>query len=98
MEVEASAVGAVLQEGADGISHPVSYFSVKFNRHQLNYSTIEKEKLALLLALQHFDVYVGSSMFPVIVYTDHNLLVFLSKMYNHNQRLMWWALMVQPYH
>ncbi len=99
MEVEASAVGAgaVLQEGADGISHPVSYFSVKFNRHQLNYSTIEKEKLALLLALQNVDVYVGASMFLVIVYTAHNPLVFLSKMYNHNQRLMWWALM-EPYH
>ncbi len=37
-------------------------------------------------------------MFPVIIYTAHNPLVFLSKMYNHNQRLMWWALMVQPYH
>lgn len=98
MEVDASAVGAgavLLQEGADGISHPVSYF--KFNRHQLNYSTIEKETLALLLALQHFDVYMGASMFPVIVDTDHNPLVFLSKIYNHNQRLMRWALIVQPY-
>ncbi len=36
-------------------------------------------------------------MFPVIVYTHHNLLVFLSKMYNHNQCLMRWALLVQPY-
>lgn len=36
-------------------------------------------------------------MFPVIVYTDHNPLVFLNKMYNHNQRLLRWALMVQPY-
>lgn len=54
LEVDASAtgVGAVLlQSGADGISHPVSYFSAKFNRHQLNYSTIEKETLAMLLAL-----------------------------------------------
>lgn len=100
LEVDASAVGAgavLLQEGADGVAHPVSYFSAKFNRHQLNYSTIEKETLALLLALRHFEVYVGGSLFPVIVHTDHNPLVFLSKMYNHNQRLMRWALMVQPY-
>ncbi len=100
LEVDASAVGAgavLLQEGADGVAHPVSYFSTKFNRHQLNYSTIEKETLALLLALRHFDVYVGGNMFPVMVYSDHNPLVFLSKMYNHNQRLMRWALMVQPY-
>lgn len=100
LEVDASAVGAgavLLQEGADGIAHPVSYFSSKFNCHQRNYSTIEKETLALLLALQHFNVYVGASMYSVIVYTDHNLLVSLSKMYNHNQRLIRWALMVQPY-
>lgn len=100
LEVDASAVGigaVLLQEGADGIGHPVSYFSAKFNRHQLNYSTIEKETLAMLLALQHFDVYVGSSSCPVVVYTDHNPLVFLSKMYNHNQRLLRRALTVQPY-
>lgn len=48
-------------DGSDDVSHPVSYFSVKFRRHQLNYSTIEKETLAMLLALQHFKVYLGST-------------------------------------
>lgn len=64
LEVDASSVGAgavLLQEDTSGIDHPVCYFSRKFNKHQLNYSTIEKEALALLLALQFFDVYVGSS-------------------------------------
>ncbi len=75
----------------------LSYFSRKFNKHQLNYSTIEKEALALLLALQHFEVYLGSSNLPVIVFTDHNPLVFLSRMYNQNQRLMRWALVLQNY-
>lgn len=79
-------VGAVLlQDGANGIYHPVSYFSAKLNCHQLHYSTIEKETLAMLLALQLFDFQVGSSSSPVIVYTDHNPLVFLSEMNNHNQ-------------
>lgn len=73
------------------------YFSKKFNSHQANNSTIEKETLALLLALQHFEVYVGSSVLPVVVYTDHNPLVFLMRMYNQNQRLMRWALAMQDY-
>ncbi|KAK5890792.1 hypothetical protein CesoFtcFv8_014278 [Champsocephalus esox] len=97
LEVDASAVGAgavLLQEDADGVDHPVCYFSRKFNKHQVRYSTIEKETLALLLALQHFEVYVGSSSLPVAVFTDHNPIVFLSRMYNHNQRLMRWALIV----
>ena len=100
LEVDASAVGAgavLLQEDAGGVDHPVSYFSKKFDTHQANYSTIEKETLALLLALQHFEVYLGSSSLPIVVYTDHNPLVFLSRMYNQNQRLMRWALAMQDY-
>lgn len=100
-EVDASAVGAVailMQEDAAGVDHPVSYFYKKFNRHQIHYSTIEQETLVLLWALQHFEVYLGSSSLPVTVYTDHNPLTFLSRMYNHNQWLMRWALVVQDYH
>ncbi len=98
MDASGTGAGAVLlQAGEDGVNHPVTYFSTKFKRHQLNYSTIEKETLAMLLALQHFEVYVCSSPPPVTVYTDHNPLVFLNQMYNHNQRLMRWALMVQGF-
>lgn len=100
LEVDASAMGAgavLLQESSRGFDHPVCFFSKKFNKAQLNYSTIEKEALALLLALQHFEVYVGSSSVPVLVYTDHNPLVFLQRMYNQNQRLMRWALIIQNY-
>lgn len=100
LEVDASATGAgavLLQEDVHGVDHPVCYFSRKFLKHQFNYSTIEKEALALLLALQHFEVYVGSSSVPVIVYTDHNPLVFLTKMRNSNQRIMRWALIIQEF-
>ena len=100
LEVDTSGSGAgavLLQEGDGGVCHPVCYFSTKFKRHQLNYSTIEKETLAMLLALQYFEVYVGSSSTPVVVYTDHNPLVFLAQMFNHNQRLMRWALLAQDY-
>lgn len=100
LEVDASSCGAgavLLQEDDHGVDHPVCYFSKKFNRHQTHYSTIEKEALALLLALQHFEVYVGSSVLPVQVFTDHNPLVFLSQMRNSNQRLMRWSLLVQDF-
>lgn len=69
----------------------------KCNKHQLNYSTIEREALALLLALQYFEVYIGSSSQPVQVYTDHNPLVFLAHMRNSNQRLMHWSLFLQDF-
>ena len=87
---------ALLQEDVNDVDHPVCFFK-KFNKHQLNYSTIEKEALALLLALQHFEVYVGSTPLPVVVYSDHNPLVFLSQMRNSNQRLMRWSLLLQDF-
>ena len=91
-------IGAVLfQEDSYGVDHPVCYYSKKLNCHQQNYSTSEKETLALILALQHFDVYVGSTVTPVKVFTDHNPLVFVNKMKNRNQRLVRWSLALQEY-
>ncbi|PIK44032.1 hypothetical protein BSL78_19118 [Apostichopus japonicus] len=61
LAVDASDIGCgsvVLQEGEDQVDHPICYYSKKFDKHQRNYSTIEKECLALLLSLQHFDVYL----------------------------------------
>lgn len=89
----------LLQEDSQGVKHLVCYFSQKFNQHQVVYSTTEKEALALLLllALQHFEVYIESSVLPVVVYTDHNPLVFLSQKKNANQRLMKRSLMVQDF-
>lgn len=100
LNVDASdvAVGGVLfQEDEDGINHPICYFSKKFNKHQRNYSTIEKETLALLLALQHFDVYLNVVKFPILVYTDHDPLRFIHRMKNSNQRLLRWSLSLQEY-
>ena len=91
-------VGAVLlQEGIDGVNHPVSYFSKKLDRHQNWYSTIKEEVLALVLSLEHFQVYVGSACTPVVVYTDHNPLVFLHRMRNKYRRLMIWSLRLQVF-
>lgn len=65
------AVAVLLQEDDRGVDHPVRCFSKKIsNKHQINYSTIEKETLALLLALQRFEVHV---------YNYHNSLVFKQK-------------------
>ena len=88
--------GAVLLQPDDlGVDRQVCFFSKKFNKHQLNYSVIEKETLALILSLQHFSVYVSSV--PVVVFTDHNPLTFLSSLQCPNQRLIHWALMLQSY-
>ena len=98
--IDSSDVGTgsvLVQEASDGLDHPVSYFSKKFLKYQRNYSVVEKETLGLVLALEHFDVYLGSTPFKIKVYTDHNPLTFLKTMKNKNQRLVRWSLALQEY-
>ena len=73
--------GAVLlQEGSDGILHPIVYSSQKLKPHQQPYSTVEKEALGLLIALEKFDAYINSSPHVIHVYTDHQPLTSLQRM------------------
>lgn len=63
IQVDMSGVGAgavLLQEGEGVIDHPVCFFSRKFKHHQLNYSVVEKETLALIWNHRFFEVYVSS--------------------------------------
>ncbi len=93
LQVDASYVGAgavLLQEDDFAVDRPVCFFSRKFNKHQLNYSVVEKETLALIWSLQQFEVYVGSGL--VVVYTDPNPLTFLNSLWCPNQRLIRWSL------
>ena len=98
--VDASDVGVgsvLLQEDDNSFNHPVCYFSKKLNKQQVNYSTIEKECLALVLSLKHFEVYLSTPTQTITVYTDHNPLVFIQKMKNQNQRLLRWSLILQEF-
>ena len=90
-------VGAALFQEVNGCKHPIAYFSKKLNKHQVDYSTIEKELLSLILALQHFEIYAHNNVGPLVVHTDHNPLVHLNKFKNKNKKLMRWSLELQDY-
>ena len=97
LAVDASdvAVGANLFQVVDNVEHPVCYYSKRLNIHQQRYSTIEKEALALLLAIRNFSVYFSTH--PVTLYTDHSPLQFLKNMANYNQKLLRWSLELQQF-
>jgi len=97
MAVDASdvAVGACLFQTVDGVEHPICYLSKKLNKHQRNYSTVEKEAFGLLFATRACSVYFGTS--PVVVFTDHSPLQFLQRMSSCNQKLLRWNLELQEY-
>lgn len=85
---------ALLQWDEHYLGYPIFYFSKKFMKRQLHYSTTEKEALALLLALQHFRVYLGSSPIPSIVFSDYYPLVFFCLLC---RCLMCWSLLLQHF-
>ena len=91
-------VGAVLlQENLETKSlHPVSYFSSRLKKHQRSLSTVEKELLAIVQALQKFEVYFSTNN-HVIIYSDHNPLTFLNRARNSNQKILRWALYLQNF-
>jgi len=62
---------------------------------QANYTTNEKELLAVVFALDKFRPYILGS--KVIVYTDHAALKFLLKKANSKPRLIRWMLLLQEF-
>ena len=89
-------VGAVLsQTDGEGVDHPVAYFSRKLLDREQKYSTIEKECLAIKLAVKAFQMYLLGR--PFIIQTDHRTLQWLSNVKDENSRLARWSLALQPY-
>ena len=50
--------------------------------------------MALILSLQHFEVYLSSTVAPVLVFTDHNPLECMK---DRNQKLLHWSLFLQEF-
>lgn len=89
-------VGAVLsQRDKDGIEHPLGYFSRKLLAREENYSTVEKECLAIKLGVETFCVYLIGRQFEI--QTDHRALTWLDRLKETNARLTRWSLTLQPY-
>ena len=88
-------VGGVLLQYEGGIRKPVSYFSKQFKASELNYSTIEKECLAIVWSIEKFQRYLYGTDFELE--TDHQPLQYLDRSKTLNPRLMRWAMRLQPY-
>ena len=89
-------VGAVLSQQDDmGEEHPIAYFSRKLLPREERYSTIEKECLAIKLAVYTFRVYLLGRKF--VIQTDHRSLEWLDRLKENNSRLCRWSLALQPF-
>ena len=89
------AMGAVLGQKADKVFRAIYYSSKTFNEAQENYSTTEKEMLAMVFSCENFRPYILGS--HVIIHTDHTAIKYLMAKKEAKPRLIRWVLLLQEF-
>ncbi|GBM95588.1 Transposon Tf2-9 polyprotein, partial [Araneus ventricosus] len=90
------ALGAVLIQGEKLEEHVIEYASRLLSSAERNYSTTEREALAVVWALEKFRGYVENQ--EIIIASDHQPLKWLMSIKSPSGRLARWALQIQLFH
>ncbi|KAI3828024.1 hypothetical protein L1987_02114 [Smallanthus sonchifolius] len=90
-----STIGSVLGQRVDKKPVVIYYASKTLSEAQLNYTTTEKELLAVVYALDRFRSYIWGS--KVVVYSDHSAVRYLMEKKDAKPRLIRWVLLLQEF-
>ena len=82
--------GAILGQRKEKVFYVIYYASQTLNDAQLNYTTIEKELLAIVFAFDKFKPYLIGN--KVIVFTNHSTIKYLMTKKDTKPRLIRWVL------
>ena len=88
-------MGAVGGQQKEGEPYVIYYASKLLDDAQINYTTIEKEFLAIVYAFDKFRAYLVGQ--KVIVYSDYAALKYLLSKKDAKPRILWWILMLQEF-
>ena len=89
------AVGALLGQRAEGKPYVVYYASKTLNEALRNYTTTEKELLAVVYVLDKFCTYLIGA--DIIIFTDHSALKYLLTKKNAKARLITCVLLLHEF-
>ena len=90
-------VGAILSQiDIDEKEYVIGYASRALSNEERNYSTTERECLAVLFGIKFFRPYLHGTHFTII--TDHGSLTWLMNLRDCNGRLARWSLQLQGLH
>ena len=89
------AMRAVLGQKEEKVLKAIYYASKTFNEAQENYSTTEKEMLAIVFACEKFRPYILGS--HVVIHTDHAAIKYLMAKKEEKPRLIRWVLLLQEF-
>nr|GEZ45269.1 reverse transcriptase domain-containing protein [Tanacetum cinerariifolium] len=87
--------GAVLGQRHEKYFRPIHYASKTLTNAESNYTTTEKEMLAIVYAFEKFWSYL--IMNKCIVHTDHSTLKYLFAKKDAKARLLCWVLLLQEF-
>lgn len=90
-----TAIGGILSQGTIGKDLPIAYTSRLLNDAEQNYSTIERELLAIVYAVNYFRPYLFGRKFQLV--TDHKPLTWLNSVKDPTSRLVRWRLKLAEY-
>ena len=89
------ALGACLMQEVENVLKPILYLSRSLTKCEVNYSTIEKECLAVVWALTKLQKYLLGKKFTLL--TDHKPLMALNKKRIANSKINRWFLILLDY-
>ena len=89
------AIGAVLGQREDKKALVIYYASKTLDSAQANYTTTEKEFLAIVFALEKFRSYIVGS--PINIFTYHAALKYMLSKQDTKPRLTRWILLCQEF-
>ncbi|GJS69867.1 reverse transcriptase domain-containing protein [Tanacetum coccineum] len=89
------AIGAVLGQRIEKHFRPIHYASKTMTEAESNYTTTEKEMLAVVYAFEKFRSYL--IMNKSVVYTNHSALKYIFNKKDAKARLLRWVLLLQEF-
>jgi hypothetical protein len=91
-------MGAVLlQKKEDGKKHPIAYYSKTLSAAERNYDVYDLELLAIINAMDHWRPYLAGSPHKVIIYSDHQNLLYWKEPHKISRRVAREVLMLSEY-
>jgi hypothetical protein len=94
-DASSKGIGATLSQIISGTEYPISFYSATLSQTERNYSTTDRELLAVVRSIKHYRPLLLGKKFKLN--TDHQAILYLFKTHNLSARMLRWSLALQEF-